>query len=199
MRVQLRIVAGELRGRVLTFNISGKLRPAPQMLREALFNILGNAVPERPFYDLFAGTGAVGMEAVSRGASRVVLIERDFRTADAIERHLREFAVADRAAVVRGDVYRWVERWPGEREPVNVFLGPPYPDFEERPDAILLALAELQKKLAPGSVLVLQSEAKIPLEQLPDSGGWEQRTYGRNRLLLWVKEEGGPPQASVDD
>src|SRR5437763_2297142 len=167
MKVQLRIVAGQLRGRKLTFNISGNLRPAPERLREALFNILGNAVPDRPFYDLFAGTGAVGMEALSRGSSRVTLIERDFRTADAIEQHLREFGVADRAAVVRGDVYRWVERWPGEGEPVNMFLGPPYADFERRPEAILAALAELQQKLVPGSVLVLQSEAKIPLEQLP--------------------------------
>lgn len=187
MKVQLRIVAGQLRGRKLTFNISGKLRPAPQRLREALFSILGNAVPDRPFYDLFAGTGAVGMEAVSRGASRVTLVERDFRTADAIEQHLREFGVTDRAAVVRGDVYRWVERWPGDREPVNVFLGPPYPDFESRPEALLAALDELQQKLAPGSVLVLQSEAKIPLEQLPAAAEWEQRIYGRNRLLLWVK------------
>lgn len=188
MRVQLRIVAGQLRGRKLTFNISGKLRPAPQMLREALFNILGNAVPERPFYDLFAGTGAVGVEAASRGASRVVLVERDFRTAEAIESHLREFGIAGQASVVRGDVYRWVERWPGESEPVNVFLGPPYADFEHRFPDIVAALADLQDKVAPGSVLVVQSEAKIALEDLPAAADWEQRAYGRNRLLLWVKE-----------
>jgi 16S rRNA (guanine(966)-N(2))-methyltransferase RsmD len=195
MRVELRIVAGHLRGRKLVFNISGKLRPAPQMVREALFSILGNAVPDRPFFDLFAGTGAVGVEAVSRGAAPVVLVERDFRTADAIEQHLRDFGVADQASVVRADAYRWVERWPGVREPVNVFLGPPYPDFEHRFDALLALLADLQTKLAPGSVLVLQSEATVPLEQLPKAEQWEQRTYGRNRLLLWVKEtpENGSP------
>ncbi len=196
MRVQLRIIAGQLRGRILDVHINGKLRPAPQMLREALFNILGDAVPERPFYDLFAGTGAVGLEAVSRGASRVVLVERDFRTAHAIEHYLREFGVTDRASVVRGDVYRWIEHWTADGEPANVFLGPPYPDFEHRPEAILNALADLQKKLAPGSVLVLQSEAKIPLEELPGGAAWEQRTYGRNRLLLWMKEAAGAEQPS---
>src|SRR5437870_12954138 len=114
MRTQLRIVAGSLRGRKLTCDVNPQVRPAPQMVREALFSILGNAVPDRPFYDLFAGTGAVGMEAVSRGAGRVTLVERDFRTADAIEQHLRELGVADRAAVARGDGYRWVESWSGE-------------------------------------------------------------------------------------
>src|SRR5437879_5738527 len=110
MKVQLRIVAGQLRGRKLTFNISGKLRPAPQRLREALFSILGNAVPDRPFYDLFAGTGAVGLEAVSRGASRVTLVERDNRVADAIEEHAKQFGVAADTTVGRADVYRWAER-----------------------------------------------------------------------------------------
>ena len=65
MRTQLRIVAGSLRGRKLTCDVNPQVRPAPQMVREALFSILGNAVPDRPFFDLFAGTGAVGLEAFS--------------------------------------------------------------------------------------------------------------------------------------
>src|ERR1700736_2375042 len=99
------------------------------MVREALFSILGNAVPGRPFYDLFAGTGAVGLEALSRGARPVVLVERDFRVAAEIERHMQAFGVAGQASVVRADAYRWGERWRGAPEPVNLFLGPPFPDF----------------------------------------------------------------------
>src|SRR5437764_2543909 len=158
MRVQLRIVAGQLRGRKLNFNISGKLRPAPQRVREALFSILGNAVPNRPFFDLFAGTGAVGLEAASRGAGSVVLVERDFRVADQIQKHLHAFGIADRASVVRADVYSWVERWQAPPEPVTLFLGPPFADFERRPDSLLTLLADLQAKSAVDSVLVLQSE-----------------------------------------
>src|SRR5207248_7759080 len=63
MRVQLRIVAGSLRGRKILCQVHPALRPTPQMVREALFSILGNAVPDRPFVDVFAGTGANGMEA----------------------------------------------------------------------------------------------------------------------------------------
>lgn len=188
MRVELRIVAGSLRGRKLHCVVSEKLRPAPQMLREALFSILGNAVPGRVFFDLFAGTGAVGMEALSRGASSAVLIERDFRSAGAIERYLRTFGIADQAKVLRADVYRWAERWPGHPEPVNIFIGPPYPDFESRFDDLARVVAALQAKVSPGSVLVLQSEDTFNTAQLPAVDEWDVRKYGRNRLLIWVKE-----------
>src|SRR5947209_19305578 len=111
MRVQLRIVSGSLRGRKLTCTVSPALRPAPQMLREARFSILGEAVPGRPFFDLFAGTGAVGFEAISRRAARVVFVERDFRVATELEPPLQDFGVAVQAAVVGRDAYRWAECW----------------------------------------------------------------------------------------
>src|SRR5262244_3396734 len=99
MRTQIRIVAGALRGRKLACTVSPGLRPTPQMVREALFSILGDAVPGRPFIDVFAGTGANGLEALSRGASEVVFLERDVRLAGDIERYLAEFGVADQARV----------------------------------------------------------------------------------------------------
>src|SRR6202011_2051225 len=107
MRAQIRIVSGSLRGRKVICNVHPQLRPTPDMVREALFSILGNAVPERPFFDVFAGTGVVGLEALSRGAGRVTFVERDFRVAAEIDGHLKEFGVAGRATVARADVYRW--------------------------------------------------------------------------------------------
>src|SRR4051794_33308441 len=110
MRTQIRIVAGSLRGRKLTCRVDSNLRPTPQRTREALFSILGDAVPGRPFFDVFAGTGVVGLEALSRGASSGIFVERDFRLINDLEKHFREFKVGDRARIVRADVYRWVER-----------------------------------------------------------------------------------------
>src|SRR3954468_20341044 len=110
-KTQIRIVAGSLRGRKLTVLVHAGLRPTPQRVREALFSILGNAVPERPFVDVFAGTGVVGLEAISRGASQTLFIERDARLGNDIEKRLREFGVADKAQLYRTDVYRWAERW----------------------------------------------------------------------------------------
>ena len=93
MRTQLRIVAGSLKGRKLSFTINPALRPTPQMVREALFSILGDAVPGRPFFDVFAGTGVIGLEALSRGAASVLFVERDFRLSAELERNIAAFGV----------------------------------------------------------------------------------------------------------
>jgi len=188
-KTHLRIVGGSLRGRKLSCLVEPGMRPTPYRVREALFNILGNAVPGRPFFDLFSGTGAVGMEALSRSAGSVEFIERDPRLASEILRHLQTFGVSDRAQVLRADVYRWAERWRPPAEPVTLFLGPPFPDFEHRRDDLSHAVAELQHKAAAGSVLVLQSEKTFDPGALPDAPKWEERLYGRNRLSIWVKEE----------
>lgn len=188
MRAQLRIVSGSLRGRKLTCAVHPGLRPTPQRVREALFSILGDAVPDRPFVDVFAGTGIVGLEALSRGASAVTFVERDFRLVQALEDNLARFDLAGRGRVARADVYRWGERFEPPGEPVNVFLSPPFADLDRRTDDLLGLVAGLQQKAAPGSVLVLQSETDAPLEPLPAAEQWERRRYGRNELLIWVKE-----------
>jgi 16S rRNA (guanine(966)-N(2))-methyltransferase RsmD len=189
MRTQIRIVAGSLRGRKLTCTVNPSLRPTPQMVREALFSILGNAVPGRPFFDVFAGTGVIGIEAISRGASMATFVERDFRLLDDLERHLRSFSVIDDARIVRADVYRWAERWQPPAESVNVYLSPPFADLEHKEDEMLALIERLQERLHPGSVLVLQAE-KVPLlEKLPSAEKWDERHYGRNHLLFWVREE----------
>jgi 16S rRNA (guanine(966)-N(2))-methyltransferase RsmD len=187
MRVQLRIVAGSLRGRKIRCQVNPELRPTPQMVREALFSILGNAVPDRPFYDVFAGTGANGLEAISRGASFTYFIERDGRLAQDIDANLRAFGVAGQAQVIRTDVYRWAGQWRPPSEPVNVFISPPFADFQRRGDDLATMVANLQQKVAEGSVVVVQSEKQTGHDNPPEFADWEERRYGRNVLLIWVK------------
>ena len=188
-RTQLRIVAGSLRGRKLTVVVHPGLRPTPQMVREALFSILGNAVPGRPFYDIFAGTGINGLEALSRGASAATFIERDRRSADDVEGYLRSFGVVDRSHLVRSDVYRWAERWRPPADPANVFLSPPFADLQDRPEDFLAMVRRMQGSLAYGSVLILQVEVGFELSALPDAARWDHREYGRNILLFWEPAE----------
>jgi 16S rRNA (guanine966-N2)-methyltransferase len=195
MRVQVRIVAGALRGRKLTCEISPGLRPTPQMVREALFSILGNAVPDRPFYDVFAGTGVVGLEALSRGATGAEFIERDFRLAQDIDRHLAAFDYADQGRVRRADAYRWAEHWDAPPEPVNVFVSPPFPDLDRRAEDLRALIGALQRKVSPGSVVVVQSEKGSALDPLPQAEQWEERRYGRNVLWIWVREPEGDGQS----
>jgi 16S rRNA (guanine966-N2)-methyltransferase len=195
MRVQLRIVAGSLRGRKINCQVNPDLRPTPQMVREALFSILGNAVPDRPFYDVFAGTGANGLEALSRGASFAYFVERDFRLAQVIDNHLREFEVAVQAQVIRTDVYRWAGQWQPPAEPVNIFVSPPFADFERRSEDLLALKTTLERKVADESVLVFQTERLAGQELWSDFAGWEERRYGRNVLLLRVKDSQPEPGA----
>src|SRR5947209_1518524 len=99
-KTQIRIVAGSLRGRKLSVAVHPGMRPTPQRVREALFSILGNAVPGRPFVDLFAGTGVNGLEALSRGATSATFVERDHRLGNDIEAHLGRFGVARQGQLV---------------------------------------------------------------------------------------------------
>jgi 16S rRNA (guanine(966)-N(2))-methyltransferase RsmD len=188
MRTQVRIVAGVFRGRKVACTVDPNLRPTPQMVREALFSILGDAVPGRPFFDVFAGTGIIGLEALSRGASSVTFIERDFRLISAIEHHLHAFGVRGQGKVARTDVYRWIEHWQPLAEPVNIFVSPPFADFEHRPEELQELIGRLRKTTAPGSVVVLQAEPSAFLDSLPGRADADERRYGRNHLLFWVKE-----------
>ncbi len=192
-KTQVRIVAGALRGRKLTVVVHEGMRPTPQMVREALFSILGNAVPDRVFYDIFAGTGVVGLEAVSRGATSARLIEKDPRQTSDIQKYAQDFGVGDKVQVLKADAYRWAERWLPPKDPVNLFLSPPFPDLSEKAEEFLTLVNVLLAKAPNESVLTIQAEDGFPIERLPDPPAWDVRRYGRNMLLFFVKLPPAPP------
>lgn len=186
-KVELRIVAGSLRGRKVKATVSDDLRPTPQAVREALFSILGNAVPGRPFFDVFAGTGINGLEAISRRATEAVFVEREAKLANAIDAKMREWDITQKGYVIRADVYRWAERWIPPAGPVNLFLSPPFADLTERYDAFVALVTLLAEKSPDESCVCVQAEDGFPTERLPGDN-WDVRTYGRNVLAIWVKE-----------
>lgn len=201
MRYQLRIIAGSLRGRKLAVAADPGLRPIADRAREALFNILGDAVPDRPFFDVFAGSGAVGIEALSRGARSAVFVEQEPRAVRDILRHLETFGVAPKARVLRADAYRWADKWDVPAEPVNVFLGPPYSEFERHFESIVWLVGTLQQKTAPGSVLILQSDSTFATEvdgtilSRLQAERWDVRHYGRTQLALWATPSEPSPES----
>jgi 16S rRNA (guanine966-N2)-methyltransferase len=190
MRTQLRIVAGSLRGRKLSCTVNPSLRPTPQMVREALFSILGNAVPGRPFFDVFAGTGVNGLEALSRGARSATFVERDFKLVAELEGHIKKFGVSAQCSMIRADVYRWAAHGLMPAVPVTVFLSPPFADYKDQAENLWTAIGVLQKRVHTESVLCVQAERGVALDGLPRRAEWDERNYGRNSLLFWVKEEG---------
>lgn len=188
-KVQLRIVAGSLRGRRLSAVVHDGLRPTPQMVREALFSILGNAVPGRLFVDIFAGTGAHGLEAISRGAPEAYFIEMDGKLATAIDSKLRQWDVQRQGMVFKADAYRWAQRWvPPTTKPVNLFLSPPFEDLQSRLDEFLQLVQLLADKAPIDSCVCVQTEDNFPMDRLPGTD-WDIRGYGRNRLAIWVKPD----------
>jgi 16S rRNA (guanine966-N2)-methyltransferase len=145
----LRVITGTLKGRRLAAPSWTGLRPTSDRLRETLFNILGSEVSGARVLDACAGTGAVGIEAISRGAAHVTFADRDPRAIELIRRNLTHCGVSDGYAIIRLDLDRGVVRQFDVLFDL-IFLDPPY---EMNP---LGALAELAPVLAPDGVLVLE-------------------------------------------
>jgi 16S rRNA (guanine966-N2)-methyltransferase len=120
----LRIIGGAWRGRRLRFPAAQDIRPTPDRVRETLFNWLAARVPGSSCLDLFAGSGALGLEALSRGAARLTFIERDPGAASAIAARLHEWG-AHGASVENVDARRFLERTSAEPFDI-VFLDPPF-------------------------------------------------------------------------
>src|SRR6202163_5055269 len=125
----MRVIAGTYRSRILKSLKGLALRPTSDRLRETLFNVLGDAVDGARFIDVFAGTGAVGIEALSRGASEVVFIENHAPAAVLIRRNLESLAITSGAQVLPLDALRALEKIARRHNPtdpafVDVFLDP---------------------------------------------------------------------------
>jgi 16S rRNA (guanine966-N2)-methyltransferase len=147
----MRIIAGELRGRRLKAPKWPGLRPTSDKLRETLFNIVAARVPAARVLDLFAGSGAIGLESLSRGAAMATFIEADRRAATLIAENAELCGARNRCAIIRDTAERALDR-PIEGAPFDlIVLDPPY-DFV--PLGTVLDAAA--RHLAPGGMLVLE-------------------------------------------
>jgi 16S rRNA (guanine966-N2)-methyltransferase len=157
----LRIIGGTWRGRKLRFPPGAAIRPTPDRVRETLFNWLGTAIRGARCLDLFAGSGALGLEALSRGASHVTFIERDAPAAHALRERLIEWQAGD-ARIERTDALRYLA---GAPSPFDiVFLDPPFASgLLERSAARL----EERHWLAADARIYLECAAREGLPPLP--------------------------------
>jgi 16S rRNA (guanine(966)-N(2))-methyltransferase RsmD len=149
----MRIIAGEFRSRRLKSIPGAATRPTPDRLRETLFDILGPRIEGATFLDAYAGTGAVGMEALSRGAAHAFFLERHHGALEAIRQNLASLDLERRATVVAGSVLVTLPK----RAADIVFLDPPY-DLEREYAAVLEVLAE-----NPPAIAVVQHSVRFAL------------------------------------
>ncbi|HEX4128618.1 MAG TPA: RsmD family RNA methyltransferase [Pirellulales bacterium] len=179
----LRIIGGSHRGRKLQYSGDPRTRPMKERVRESVFNLVGPAVRGTHALDLFAGTGALGFEALSRGATHATFYERHFPTADLIRANAAELGFADASTVVAADTFIQFRRGGPEAPPGKgvlpwvVFCSPPYAFYADRREA-MLTLIERVTSLAPaGSVLVVEADEQFDFAQLGESAAWDVRTY----------------------
>lgn len=157
----MRVVAGELGGRRLVAPRGWKVRPTSDRVREAVFSALGGIEGSRVL-DLFCGTGALGIEAISRGAATATLVDRDIRAALG---NVRNLGLHDRVDLVRSDVVRWLEqRETSDGDRVTrfdlIFVDAPYKLADRLgPDLDL----HLPRHLADGGRVIAESSARRPL------------------------------------
>jgi len=187
-----RVIAGTAKGRQLLPAGTGT-RPLGDRLKEALFAILEPELRDRAFLDLFAGSGAAGIEALSRGASRAVFVERDAGAARILAANLAATGFADRASVVRADAIEWLGRQgPLEGPFAVVFADPPYPE----PSLLSSTLRRIETQararlLAGDGVVVLKhaTKADVPAATALLTSVRERR-FGETMLTFyrWADE-----------
>jgi 16S rRNA (guanine(966)-N(2))-methyltransferase RsmD len=173
----MRVIGGEFRSRRLESVPGDATRPTPDRLRETLFNILAPRIAGATFLDAYAGTGAVGIEALSRGARHAFFLERNRRALETIRENLASLGLERRATVVAGPVLTAIARTAAG----IVFLDPPY-DLEREYAAALGTLSD-----APPDLVVVQHSVRLALA---DAYGPLQRTrrvrQGDNALSFFT-------------
>ena len=195
----MRVTGGESRG--IPLQVPPRVtRPTTDRVREAMFSILGSRAVGASVLDLFSGSGALGIEALSRGAERVVFVERDRQAAAVIGRNLKKARLTERARVYGGDVFSWLKKYRpsgsggGKMPEFDVtFADPPYlkepAGRGKKNDLALNLLSSLSPACCRRLVLETEAGRTFSAEDLADWQIEDERTYGSTRLWFFHREE----------
>jgi 16S rRNA (guanine966-N2)-methyltransferase len=182
----MRVIAGELKGRPLLAPRGWKVRPTSDRVREAIFSALGEAVPGARVLDLYCGTGALAIEALSRGAAAAVLVDRDTRPALG---NVESLGLGERVELVRADAGRWLAERAGEEEAAPfdlVFVDAPY----RLADRVGLQLnSHMPRLLGESGRAIVESGARNPL-RIDSLVRLRQRRYGAADVSFYGHREG---------
>ncbi len=190
----MRIIAGRYKGRTLKGPSAPGVRPTSDRLRETLFNVVDVEVPDCRVLDGFAGTGAVGLEALSRGAAHVTFVERDRLAAAVVEQNVAACGAGDRCIIVRDDFVGVARRLGGAAPFDLVLLDPPY-DFPDT-EAVLVDAAALLK---PGGLVVLEhARRREPPSGAPALGVRRRMVAGDSQLTFYAHSGPQVPAPPVD-
>lgn len=192
---ELRIIGGMFRGRLLAYHGDPVTRPMKHRVREAIFNLISTESVERDVFDLFAGTGALGLEALSRGAAQAVFVERHVPTSRVVRENIELLGVGQQSTLIAASAFVWAKRdlpkWiqqesggPASPRPWLIFVAPPYAMFAERREEMRELIQALAHFAPPGSTMVVESDSRFDTRLLANSWGepvtswsWDIRNY----------------------
>jgi 16S rRNA (guanine966-N2)-methyltransferase len=181
----MRIIAGEFRGRRLLTPKNARIRPTSDRVREAIFSIVSPHVPEASVLDLFAGTGALGLEALSRGAARAVFVDQNADAVRLIRSNVVLCAVQQRVRIIQGAVERVIRRLAAGANAFNmIFMDPPYGEGYLEKTLVLLDLVA-----HPDALVIAEHHVREPSPAL--CGEWVQaqkRRYGDTAVSFFTKD-----------
>jgi 16S rRNA (guanine966-N2)-methyltransferase len=200
---KLRIVGGKYRGRLIDYSGDPVTRPMKDNIREAVFNLVGGWVKGKVVFDLFAGTGAMGLEALSRGAAKAFFVERHFPTVRIIQQNVESLDAELPVDISSSDTFFWVrqfvktpDRWPAE--PWVVFCCPPYALYVDRPDDVLKMLGELIAIAPDESLFVVESDVRFDQANLPHPESWSIKKYSPAVVAVLKKRVAGEQDEASD-
>jgi len=212
---ELRIIGGHFRGSKLRYHGDLVTRPMKERVREAIFNLVSVETKGKHAIDLFAGTGALGLEALSRGAVSATFIEKHIPTARVVEENIAALGVKDRAELLMTSAFLWGKRDlpkaeggrrkaegsagqdsairnPQSAIPWLVFCSPPYAFFVDRQDDMLSLISDVLKYAPPESILMVEADERFDFDLLPGGvrqekrgAGWDVRTYYPAVVGVW--------------
>ncbi len=193
----MRIIAGTAKGRRLYCPRGIGIRPARDRVKESLFNILGGLVINRPVLDLFAGTGAVGIEALSRGAQSCLFVENNASAITYLRRNLRTAGLESHGKILKMDTFRVLPHLIKKGVYFELaFVDPPYKVVEDTEDK--KRLLQLLENLADHNILrypgIVVLEYRAKKVEIPDNIGrlvrFDERSYDATHLGFWHLSEG---------
>ncbi len=179
----MRVISGSARGAKLKTIEGNDTRPTTDKVKGAIFNILANGIYGKKVLDLYAGSGALGIEALSRGAEMAVFVEKSAVAADIIRKNLEHTKLSDKAKILKNDVFTAVKTMTEKFD--LIFLDPPYAD--ELAGGTISAISEA-KILADGAIIVAETdEGQVIPETVGELVLYDKRRYGRVIINFYKK------------
>ena len=197
----IRVIAGSAKGRRLKLVPGDTTRPVMDRVKEAVFSILGRGVRDANFLDLFAGTGSVGIEALSRGARQAVFVEMDRLAVRTIQQNLAITGLGDQAAIRRTDVLALLRQSPPANPYDYIYIAPPqYRDLWRR---TLEALDANPGWVTPETVVIVQIDPKeYDATEFKHLEVYDERQYGKTQVIFYRRREAdsdAPPDVEPTD